>query len=305
VSIVRATAIVVAYDAGQDLQRCVEALYASGYGALDVTVVDNASTDDACDRLEQSGVGAVRVVRMQRNLGFAGGVNAGVRWLESERALEPDHVLVLVNQDCIVKPGAVAALVARATSDSRIGIVGARILACDEKTVQHAGGMIRDNGLTEHLGRGLPDCALFWTERDVEYVTGALCAFRVETWRTLGPFDERYGPVYFEEVDFCARARRAGLRVVYEPGCVAVHQEARSSGGPASSLYLRRYHRNRIRFLAQHRLRRGSMLRTLAAEIRWLAAQRRLRDVWPALRAYTRLPFDLATTQRGGTPRSR
>ena len=305
VSVVRATAVIVAYDAGEDLQRCVDALSSSGYAALRVVVVDNASRDGACERLKRSEVVDVRVLRMARNLGFAGGVNAGVRWLETETRLEPDHVLVLVNQDCIVRPGAVAALVTRAVSDSRIGIVGARILAEDEETLQHAGGRIRDNGLTEHVGRGLPDCALFWSPRDVEYVTGALCAFRASTYRSLGSFDERYHPVYFEEVDFCARARRAGFRVVYEPACVAVHQEARCSGGPSSALYLRRYHRNRIRFLAHHRLRRGSMLKTMAAEIRWLAAQRRIRDVWPAVRAYARLPFDLATAHRGEGARPR
>jgi len=238
------------------------------------------------------------VLRMTRNLGFAGGVNAGLEYLGGELSRDPGHVVVLVNQDCMVGAGAIAALVSRLTSNARIGVVGARILAPDGRTLQHAGGWIYDNGLTEHVGRGMPDCALFWSPRDVEYVTGALCAFRASTWYALGRFDERYHPAYFEEVDFCLRAWHAGLRVVYEPASVAIHAEASSSGGALSPLFLRRYHRNRMRFLARHRLRRGSLLRTMAAEIRWLAGRRRMSEVWPAVRAYASLPFDLALVRR-------
>ena len=304
-TVIRVAAIVVAYDGGDELFRCVDAVRASGYAALRLIVIDNASVDGACDRLRALGSADVHVVEMSRNVGFAGGVNAGVAWLRDHGYLVDDDVVVLVNQDCIVQQGAVAALVTRLLSDPRIGVVGARILAPDERTLQHAGGLIRENGLTEHLGRGLADCALFWTLRDVEYVTGALCAFRASTWAMLGPFDERYQPVYFEEVDFCLRARRAGLRVVYEPACVAIHAEAASSGGTSSRLFLRRYHRNRIRFLAHHCLRRGSVMRTLGAELRWLVAQRRVGDVWPVLRAYAGLALDLTIGRRrsGGIAR--
>ena len=261
-------------------------------------VVDNASVDGACDRLRSAHLAGVYVLKMPRNLGFAGGVNAGAAWLREHGLVDEDDVLILVNQDCIVRRGAVAALVVRLLSDTRIGVVGARILSPDERTLQHAGGVIRENGLTEHLGRGLADCALFWTMRDAEYVTGALCAFRSSTWNALGPLDERYRPVYFEEVDFCLRVRRAGLRVVYDPACVAVHAEAVSSGGVHSGLFLQRYHRNRIRFLVRHRLRRGSLIRTLSAELRWLGAQRRIADLWPVLLAYAGLVSDLTVVRK-------
>jgi GT2 family glycosyltransferase len=218
--------------------------------------------------------------------------------LERQAELRGDDVIVLVNQDCVVWPGAIGALVTRVSSDPRIGIVGARLLEPDGRTLQHAGGVIHANGLTDHLGRGLPDSPRFGSPMDVEYVTGALLALRVSTWRQLGPFDAGYQPVYFEEVDYCVRARRAGLRIVYEPASVAVHSEARSSGGVESALFLRRYHRSRMRFLAHHRLRRGSWLRTIAAELRWLAAQRRVSQVVPALRAYAALPVDLAHRRR-------
>jgi GT2 family glycosyltransferase len=302
--VARATAIVVAHEGGDDLVRCVRALLLSRYAPLAVLVADNASTDGACERVEALGDPRVRVLRLGRNRGFAAAVNAAVASLE-RGAVGGDDVHVLVNQDCTVEAEAVGALVARLASDARIAIAGARILDLDGVTVQHAGGVIRPNGLTEHVGRGIADPAAFGKAADVEYVTGALCAVRAWAWTALGPLDERYRPVYFEEVDFCVRAREAGMRVVYEPAAVAVHAEASSSGGAGTPLYLRRYHRNRLRFLARHRLRRGSAWRTLAAEARWLAGQRRLSDVAPAVRAYLGLAVDLAREALGRVAKPR
>jgi GT2 family glycosyltransferase len=305
-SAVRAFAIVVAHDGGDDLLRCVDALLVGGTVPLRVLVVDNASRDSACDRIEGGGDAGVdraagaRVVvrRMARNLGFAGGVNAGVDHLERTSKLAADDVLVLVNQDCIVAPGAVAALVTR-LEDARVGIVGARLFAADGATLSHAGGRVHANGLTEHHGRGQAGgSAAFSRAADVEYVTGALMAFRVSTWRALGPLDAAYHPVYFEDVDYCMRARAAGMRVVYEPRSVAVHAEASASGGPQSRAYLTRYHRSRMRFVARHRLRRGALVRALAAELRWLSARRHVSELTPAQRAYHTLPYQMAVRRR-------
>jgi GT2 family glycosyltransferase len=123
-------------------------------------------------------------------------------------------------------------------------------------------------------------------------------AFRVSTWRALGPLDAAYDPVYFEDVDYCMRAHAAGMRVVYEPASVAVHAEASASGGPRSRAYLTRYHLSRMRFVARHRLRRGTFVRAVAAELRWLFGRRRLSELTPALRAYLTLPYQLAVRRR-------
>jgi GT2 family glycosyltransferase len=292
-SVVRAFAIVVAHDGGHKLIGCLRALLDSGYVALQVLVVDNASTDGSWEGIEGLGDARVTLLRLPDNRGFAGGVNAGMAALQERFAPAPDDVVVLVNQDCFVMPGAVGALVTRVLGDRSVGIVGARLLAWDGRTLEHAGGIIHPNGLTDHVGRGAPDSLLFGSPMDVEYVSGALFALRAATWAALGPFDDGYQPLYFEEVDYCVRARCAGLRVVYEPASVAIHADGGSSGGPESPLFLRRYHRSRMRFLARHRLRRGTLVRTVAAELRWLLAQRRLTQLKPALRAYMALPHEL------------
>jgi len=142
VSVVRAFAIVVAHEGGEALGRSVEAVLRSGYAALRILVVDNASRDGACQRLDRADA-RVTVLTMARNLGFAGGVNAAVAHLEKAGDLADGDVLVLVNQDCIVKAEAIGALVTRVTGDARVGIVGARLLAPDGDTLQHAGGVGR------------------------------------------------------------------------------------------------------------------------------------------------------------------
>jgi GT2 family glycosyltransferase len=178
------------------------------------------------------------------------------------------------------------------TEEPSVGIVGARLMEPDGRTLQHAGGVVHANGLTSHLGRGVVDAEAYHERAEVDYVTGALCAFRAGTWARFGPLDELYHPAYYEDLDFCLRLRRAGLRVVYEPGARAIHHEA-SSTGRESPLFLSYYHRNRMRFLARHLLRRGNRRRVLHAELAWLAKQRRLADLKPLVGAYARLPSEL------------
>jgi len=123
----------------------------------------------------------------------------------------------------------------------------------------------------------------------VDYVSAALCALREDVWRRFGPFDEGFCPVYYEEADFCVRCRRAGLRTLYVPSSEAVHFEA-SSSRRGSALFLRRYHRSRMRFAIRHLLRSGSIGAALRAELAWLAKQRSFTDIAPAFRAYCAVP---------------
>lgn len=297
------TAIVVAYDGGALLEDCIDALLGSDLPALQVVVADNASIDGAPERLVRRHGDAIRLLSCGRNLGFAGAVNAAIEWGGGDADDDAcDRVHVLINQDCVVRPDALAAMVAVLARDPDVGVVGGRLLEPDGATLQHAGGGVRDNGLTFHLGRGQTDPRAYCRAADVEYVTGALFAFRASTWRVAGPFDEAYFPAYFEEVDFCMGLRARGLRVAYEPAAVAVHHEAGSSGR-GSRRYLEIYHRNRVRFVARHLLRRGRIARTLGAEGRWLLGQRELGQVRAALRAYLALPRDLL--DRRAAPRAR
>jgi len=291
------------------LERCLDALVnaapdsATGKSSTEIdcgiVVVDDGSSDGSADvaqRIESASGGRIRLVRLERNLGFAAAVNRG-----ADAALAGDHapdILVLVNQDCIVSPGWLSPLVC-ALDDPGIAVAGATLFDSDGRTLQHAGARIEANGLTTHLGRGSRDAARWREDRDVDYVCGALFALRSRTWRRFGPFDEGYAPAYFEEVDFCAAARRAGLRVVYVAASEARHLEA-STCGAGSPIFLARYHRSRMRFVVRHLLTGRASLRWVVAELSWLAGLRRWSEAAPAVRAYASIPSLVLERMREG-----
>jgi GT2 family glycosyltransferase len=286
----RTAVIVVAFNGEALLGDCLDALLDGMEPGLEIFVVDNGSRDPTREvaRPRAAGrPGAVSTLALPRIFGFAGGVNRGVAALLA--CDSPPEVLVLVNQDCVVSRGWLAPLV-DALADPQVAVVGARLLEADGVTLQHAGARIEANGLTTHVGRGCRDPGAYREHADVDYVCGALVAMRTDAWIAFGPFDEGYAPAYYEEVDFCVRARRAGRRIVYVPHCEAVHLEAASSV-TGSALFLRRYHRSRLRFVVRVLLRRGKALRWMAAEANWLLRLRSWRDIAPVLAAYVRVPW--------------
>lgn len=285
-------AIVVAYNGGEALGRCVDALLGSVYRPLDVVVVDNASADGSLAPLEGHGID---VVPLTANRGFAGGVNAGIDYHVRHRG--GADVYALVNQDCLVAPGWLGALVVTLLSDPTVAVAGARLYGEDGHILQHAGARVAANGLTEHIGRGEVDAAKYDARSEVDYVTGALCAFTHETWRRHGPFDEGFFPAYFEEVDFCFRCHRAGKRIVYVPESEGSHLDG-GVLGVGSPAYLSAYHSGRIRFAVKHLLVRGTMLSALRAEAGWLRSLRRRSEILPVLSAYKAVPRLLVERRR-------
>lgn len=288
----RVTAVVVAWHGEEWIDACLRALLSTRYAWLDVLVVDNGSGTMAAAagaRRER-----VSVLTLDRNYGFAGGANRGIAAAVAGGA----EVVALVNQDCVVDPGWLSPLVDLLMRDPRIGVAGAQLFDIDGITLQHAGGIVAANGLTSHVGRGETCVPAAADICDVDYVCGALIALRAGTWKRIGPLDEGYFPAYFEEVDYCVRVREAGLRVVCVPASQARHAEAASSAGSSSSLYLRRYHRSRLRFVARHLLTRGRTQAWLQAELQWLLRLRRWHEVAPVLGAYARLPRLLLERRR-------
>ena len=124
--------------------------------------------------------------------------------------------------------------------------MGCKILAGDERTITHVGGVVeRPRATTRHLGAGEADAGQYRDLLDAEYATGAALALRASALRQVGMFDERFNPAYMEEVDLCARLRRAGQRVVVNPAAAAVHYE----GGSTPDLLRRAHWFNRGRLL--------------------------------------------------------
>lgn len=238
----KASIVIPVWNGREYIPACLDALLAQDYSDFEVIVVDNASADGSSDLVAEK-YPQVQLIRNTQNLGFAGGCNVGLRAAQGD-------VLVLLNQDTVVLPGWLRALV-EALQRPEVGVVGCKILYPDGKTIQHAGGWIEwPLGLAHHYGQGEQDNGQWDEPRRVEYVTGAAMVFRRDVLERVGPLDEGFWPAYFEDADFCFRAREAGFEVWYIPGAVVLHKETVALTDPAQRSSA--YQRGRLRFVLKH-----------------------------------------------------
>lgn len=236
------TAVIVNYNGATYLPACIEAIQRSTRPPADIIVVDNASSDDSLQELHA--YPRVQVAAQPRNLGFAGGANAGLALVETPLAL-------LMNPDVEIEPRFGHEIQAVFANDAALGAAGALLLYPDTDRIQHAGGVIESPlCTTSHRGYGEPRSAAWEMAADCDFVTGGALGLRLDAFRAVGGFDEGYTPVYYEDVDLCVRLRAAGWRVQYRPELVAQHHEGVTL--QQSAQYHRFLHRNRLRFAMQH-----------------------------------------------------
>lgn len=219
----RAVSIVIpVFNKVEYTERCLEALAQNTPADLfEVIIVDNASSDGTSallDRLE----GDVAIHRNSQNLGFARACNQGAQRSRGK-------YIVFLNNDTLPQAGWLEALLEEAEQDSRIGIVGSKLLYPDSGRIQHAGiGWI--NGLPDHPYRHADkDAEEVSRPRDLDMVTGACLLIRKDLFNEVGGFDEGYLNGV-EDIDLCLQVRRLGYRVRYTPKSVLFHFEGVSEG---------------------------------------------------------------------------
>lgn len=206
----RASAIVLAHGAEPTLEQCVAALVADG--AQDIVVVDNDAAPGPVQAVR--GLPGVRVLSPGRNLGYAGGCNYAARHAAGD-------VLVFVNSDAAVQPGALDALVDR-VAEPDVGLACANVRLADDPEVLNTAGNPVHYLMFSWVG-GLGDPAADHAHlTEVASITGVTFAVRTEVWQSLGGFDADY-IAYCEDVYLSLRAWQAGYRVVHEPAAVVLH----------------------------------------------------------------------------------
>ena len=256
--------IIPTWNGIEYIEDCLNSLLNQDYPDFEIIVVDNASSDGTPGWVAER-FPTVTVIRNERNLGFAGGVNAGLRASKGD-------VLILFNQDACAQPGWVRDMVLGLTASPDVGIVGCKIYYWGAKTIWHAGVIFPDPRMQViHRGDGETDHGQYEQPVDVDAVTGAAMAIRRDVVTEIGLLDEDFF-VYFEDIDFCLRAKEAGYRVVYLPQAVAQHRVATSLGSGSPQIF-ERYHRSRILFLLKHFDADWFNNVFLPAEIAWLLSK--------------------------------
>ncbi len=248
----RVGVVVLDWNGGALTLRCLESVYASRSVVPEVVLVDNASRAPVLDAAKQQ-FPALTTIRNPTNLGYAGGNNIGIRHL-LERGVEA--VLVL-NNDAQLAPEALATMLAAAREAGEIAAVGGLILEPrmpgQRDRIWMAWGRVTwRQSLVGLPGRGEPDGPRWRGRRDAEWVSGAALLLTRRGLERVGLFDEEFF-AYLEEVDWCARARAAGLRVVWAGDAVVEHRGEASSGG-GSYISRKQYlvARNAVLFARRH-----------------------------------------------------
>lgn len=238
----RIVIVVLTYNSARFIGPCLDALRRNTGPKAHVVVVDNDSSDGTLEIVRAEHPWA-EAISTGANLGVSAGNNLALAQYDA------DHY-VMLNPDTEVREGWLEALLDEAR-DPDVGIVGGKLLFPDGR-IQHVGGVAAPYG-PKHVGV-LEDASAYEAPRDVDFVTLACGLIKRGVLERIGYLDESYTPYYYEDADFCYRARAAGFRVRYAPRCVVVHHENASTGkGQAPSPQKARIvERNRIRFNLQH-----------------------------------------------------
>jgi len=233
--------ILVLFNRAELTLACLRSITESRALALEVIIVDNASSDETPVMLNH--LQGARIIRNRENLNFLLGVNQAVRQARGE------YVLIL-NNDTQLMPGTLRSALTTIRSAPDIGAVGGRLILLDG-TLQEGGSIIWRDGSCLGYGRGdNPFAPMYMFRRDVDYCSGAFLLTPRSVWQQLGGFDEIFKPAYYEETDYCTRLWEQGLRVVYEPRAILLHYEFASSASLDSAIDLQRDHQQI--FAARH-----------------------------------------------------
>ncbi len=219
--------LVVLYNQAAFSLLCFQCLELESEIPIELVIVDNNSTDQTDSLLER--VHGANVLRNTANAGFVKGVNQAAAKARGEH-------LLLLNNDAVLRPNALANAVSTLESASDIAAVGGRLVLPDG-TLQEAGSIIWADGSCLGYGRGLVEnaCEAMF-RRDVDFCSAAFLLVRRSCFEAVAGLDEGFSPAYSEETDLCMRFYEQGLRVVYEPGAVIDHFEFASSVKPASAI---------------------------------------------------------------------
>ena len=222
--------------------------------SLEVIVVDNASKEDEATLIEEQ-YPQVKVIRSQKNLGFAGGNNLGIQAAHGKYLffLNNDTLLRCKKED--VRCKMFQPLIDRLESSPKIGMVCPKIrYAWGDNPIQFAGytPLSHITIRNQAIGCGEPDHGQYDTPHPTPYAHGAAMMIRREAIEMAGLMPECYF-LYYEELDWSMMIRRAGYDIWYEPAFTVYHKESQTTGqqSPLRTYYITR---NRLLFVKRNNL---------------------------------------------------
>ena len=239
--------ITVNYNGLQMTCELLESIRRISYPAIETWVIDNASRENPQAFLAEN-YPEVKFMRSEINLGFAGGNNLAVRRAKGD-------FMLFINNDAEITEGCLEKLIALFEANPKAGAVSPMLCYFTQQkpdTIQYC-GMTQVSAWTARnktIGEDTTDEGQFSVPTQTAYAHGAAMLIKREVIENVGLMHEDYF-LYYEELDWCERIRRAGYEIYVEPRAKVYHKESASVGlmSPLKTYYL---NRNRIYFMRRN-----------------------------------------------------
>lgn len=272
----RVVIVILNWNGWKDTIECLESLYQINYPYYEVIIVDNNSSDNSINKIEEYCNGKIVIkspffeyknsnkpikysivstneekvssgklilIKNKENVGFAEGNNIGIRY--ALKSLDPDYILLL-NNDTVVDKNFLVEMLKVSENDNKIGITGPKIYYYDEPNkIWFAKGKISwkfCRGL--NTGYNEIDSGQHDQISEMEYASGCAFLIKREIIDRIGLLDKRFF-LYFEEIDWTLRVSRLGYKSVFVPKGKVWHKVSKSGGGIKGKIGLYYITRNR------------------------------------------------------------
>ena len=193
---------------------------------FEVIVVDDGSTDATAEALPR--IPGIVYLRSEATTGFIASCNRGAKRARGK-------YLFFLNNDTLVRDGWLSALLDTFSQEPQVGIVGSKLLYPDGR-LQEAGGIIWRDASGWNYGKsddpGKPEYNYL---RAVDYCSAAALMIPTALFQSVGGFDPRYAPAYYEDSDLAFKVRQAGYNVLYQPLSEVIHYEGATGGTDLST----------------------------------------------------------------------
>jgi len=245
--------VVLSWNSKKYIGECLNSLKKT---KTEIILVDGGSTDGSPKYLKTN-YPEFKLIETNKNLGYAGGNNVGLRWALEQNA---DFVWI-INPDIIVNPNSLEEALKVMTKDDKIAVVGSKVYFAAGfefhknrytkkdlgKAIWYAGGENDwKNIFAVHYGMNEVDNGQNDKEKEIDFATGSSMLLRCDVLRQVGLLDDKYF-LYYEENDLCQRIKKADYKIMYAPKSVVWHRVGQATG-IGSSLADYYIARNRLLF---------------------------------------------------------
>lgn len=215
--------VILNWNGGEETVSCLHELTKQTL-KHEVVLVDNGSEDNSIALVEAK-FPKLKIIKLNHNTGFAGGVNVGITYAFDNEA----NAVALLNNDAVAERDWLENLVSSLEDNPEVGIATCKFIRDDKKHFDSTGDIYTTWGLPYPRGRDEPVSDTYDKDTMIFGASGGASVYKVSMLKEIGLFDEDLF-AYLEDIDISFRAQLAGWKVMYNPKAVAYHKVGMTSG---------------------------------------------------------------------------